>query len=99
MLQRGARRERIRAHIYGGANLHAGMRAIGTHNAAFTVRFLQQDRIPLLVRDVGGTSARRVEFQPAHGRSRARLVQDCAPSPQRRLPPVPAVTSGDLDLF
>ncbi len=101
MLRHGARRERLRAHLYGGANLHAGMRAIGSDNAAFAIRFLQQDRIPLVVRDLGGTSARRVDFQPALGRSRAKLVRDTAvpPPPRRPLPPPAAVDSGDLDLF
>ncbi len=101
MLRQGARRERLRAHLYGGANLHAGMRAIGSDNAAFAIRFLQQDRIPLIVQDLGGKSARRLDFQPALGRSRAKLVRDAAiPAPPRRpVAPQAAVDSGDLDLF
>jgi chemotaxis protein CheD len=100
MLRHGARRDRLRAHLYGGANLHAGMRAIGSDNAAFAVRFLQQDRIPLLVQDLGGRSARRLEFLAAQGRSRAKLVCDAvAPAPRRRVPPPAAVDSGELDLF
>ncbi len=101
MLRQGARRDRLRAHLYGGANLHAGMRAIGNDNADFAVRFLQQERIPLVVRDLGGKSARRLEFQAALGRSRARIVPDtAAPPPVRRIAaPTPAVDSGELDLF
>ncbi|WP_242096056.1 MULTISPECIES: chemotaxis protein CheD [unclassified Sphingomonas] len=102
MLRHGARRERLRAHLYGGANLHAGMRAIGSANADFAVRFLQQDRIPLVVSDLGGRSARRLEFQAALGRSRARLVQDSVAPVTRRAPPAPlpaAAASGELDLF
>ena len=101
MLRQGARRERLRAHLYGGANLHAGMRAIGSDNADFATRFLQQERIPLNVCDVGGRSARRLEFQAALGRSRARIVPDtAAPPPMRPHPPYPiAADSGDLDLF
>ena len=99
MLALGARRARLRAHLYGGANLHAGMRAIGTDNAAFAVRFLQQDGIPLMVQDMGGRSARRVEFLAAQGRSRVKLVREVtvvAPSRQ----PVPTIAhSGELDLF
>lgn len=98
MLREGARRDRLRAHLYGGANLHAGMRAIGTDNAEFAIRFLQQDRIPLLVRDLGGRSARRLDFQAALGRSRAKLVQDIVPT-RRVAPPPVAADSGDLDLF
>lgn len=100
MLRQGARRERLRAHLYGGANLHAGMRAIGSDNGDFAIRFLQQEGIPLVVRDLGGRSARRLEFQAALGRSRARIVPDtAAPPPARRAPPPIAADSGDLDLF
>ena len=99
MLRHGARRERLRAHLYGGANLHAGMRAIGSANAAFAIRFLEQEHIPVLKQDLGGRAARRVEFQPAHGRSRSRLVPDAAPPPIRRVPPPVPAGSGDLDLF
>ena len=100
MLRQGARRERLRAHLYGGANLHVGMRAIGNDNAAFAIRFLQQECIPLNVRDLGGRSARRLEFQAALGRSRARIVPDtAAPPPVRRAPLPLAADSGDLDLF
>ncbi|WP_267382434.1 MULTISPECIES: chemotaxis protein CheD [unclassified Sphingomonas] len=100
MLRHGARRSRLRAHLYGGANLNAGMRAIGTDNAAFAVRFLQQDGIPLLVQDLGGRSARRVEFLAAQGRSRVKVVRDAAVAVPPRYVSTPAVTnSGELDLF
>jgi len=102
MLQAGADRRRLRGHLYGGANLHAGMRAIGTSNAEFAIRFLRDEGIPLMARNLGGTSARRVDFQPAHGRARCRIVQDSvADELPRRLSSArfPAVSSGDLELF
>lgn len=101
MLQAGADRRRLRGHLYGGANLHAGMRAIGTSNAEFAIRFLRDEGIPLMARNLGGTSARRVDFQPAHGRARCRVVQDSAADepPRRALPIRPAAPSGDLELF
>ncbi|WP_298090491.1 chemotaxis protein CheD [uncultured Sphingomonas sp.] len=100
MLRQGARRDRLRAHLYGGANLHQGMRPIGTANAEFAIRFLQQDRIPLVARDLGGHAARRVEFQAALGRSRAKLVRDAPPeAPVRPRPVSQPVASGDVELF
>ncbi len=39
MMQAGAIKSRMRAHIYGGANIHKQMRAIGSVNAAFAERF------------------------------------------------------------
>nr|WP_308419324.1 chemotaxis protein CheD [Sphingomonas metalli] len=100
MLRLGARRDRLRAHLYGGANILAGMRSIGSDNGAFATRFLAQEHIPLILSDLGGRSARRVDFRPALGRSRARLVVDAvvAASPSPR-PATPAVVSGELDLF
>lgn len=99
MLRRGARRERLRAHLYGGANMHAGMRAIGSANAQFARRFLEQDRIPLVASDLGGTSARRVDFQAALGRSRARAVRAVQPEPAPRPPAPPPVSGGEVELF
>ncbi|MBU3076513.1 chemotaxis protein CheD [Sphingomonas quercus] len=101
MLQVGADRRRLRGHLYGGANLHAGMRAIGTSNAEFAIRFLRDEGIPLMAQNLGGTAARRVDFQPAHGRARCRIVQDTvADEVPRRVAPIrPAAPSGDLELF
>lgn len=102
MLRQGARRDRLRAHLYGGANLNPGMRAIGTDNGEFALRFLEQDGIPLVLSDLGGHAARRVEFLAALGRSRVKLVRDAAPVPAapRQSVPLPAtIASGELDLF
>lgn len=101
MLTAGADRRRLRAHLYGGANLHAGMRAIGTSNAEFAIRFLRDENIPLTAQNLGGVAARRVDFQPAHGRSRCRIVQDNVPDElQRRTQQLrQSQPSGDLELF
>ena len=104
MQKAGADRRRLRAHLYGGGNLHAGMQAIGTANGDFARRFLADEGIPLLAQDLGGTSARRVEFQPALGRARSRIVTDNgverALATPRRPAPLPIVEDdGDVDLF
>lgn len=98
MLANGAAKARMRAHIYGGANMHAGMARIGTMNAQFAASFLERERIPIVRQDLGGTSARRVEFRPASGQVRCRVVENAmAPSakPLARAP----VASGDVELF
>lgn len=83
LLAGGATRATLRAHIYGGANMHQGMRPIGEDNAAFARRFLSSEAITIVRADVGGTSARRVEFRPAVGLVRSRIVHG----------PTPVVTS------
>lgn len=96
MIKQGAARVTMRAHLYGGANLLSGMRAIGTENARFAQEFLRADGIQLARADTGGVQARRLDFQPATGRVRCRLVQGDFPQVQVARAPVPA---GDVELF
>ncbi len=76
MLANGANKGRLRAHLYGGANLRPGMAPIGTANADFARRFLERERIPLVHSDLGGSCARRVDFRPASGKVRCRTVEN-----------------------
>jgi chemotaxis protein CheD len=94
MLARGATRSGMRAHLYGGANLHHGMGAIGTLNARFAITFVNRERIALVHTDLGGTAARRVDFQPARGRARCRTVTDTPP-----LRPLAPAARGDVEFF
>jgi len=98
MLAGGAVKSRLKARLYGGANLHIGMQQIGTVNAAFARRFLIQEGIPLMHEDLGGNSARRVHFLPASGKVRCRSADAAAAPaiiPVRR----PAYASGEVELF
>lgn len=97
MLAQGATRPTMRARLFGGANLHSGMRAIGSENARFAREFLRADGIALADADVGGTQARRVEFQPASGRLRSRQVAGANPERQRHIPK--PTSTGDVELF
>lgn len=98
MMQAGAAKARMKAHIYGGANINRQMRAIGSVNAAFAERFLNAERISISHRDVGGDCARRVDFLAALGKARCRhVVQSAAP------PPTPVLSrpqgTGDVEFF
>lgn len=96
MIKKGAARATMRAHLYGGGNLHSGMRAIGTENARFAEEFLRKDRIALVKADTGGDQARRLDFQPVTGRVRCRAVMGDFPASQAA--GVPA-TLGEVELF
>lgn len=99
MLQYGAQKSRLRAHLYGGANIRSGMQAIGTANAEFARSFLLRERIEVMREDLGGNGARRVDFRPASGKVRCRTVAASdAPEikPQPTLRPAPR---GDVELF
>ena len=99
LMGRGCRRSELRAHLYGGATMIAGLGQIGTHNIAFARRFLATEGIAISHEDVGGRHARRVEFHPYEGRSRAIKVHEPlgvpAPAPLRDLPS----DVGELELF
>lgn len=102
LLKKGARRDRLEAKIFGGGKLFDGLSDVGASNAAFAERFLRDEGIPIVSSSTGGLSARRVEFWPATGRVRQRLVAvDNAPVEVRRPVPIaPAVSNaGDLELF
>lgn len=97
MMRKGAVRSRMRAHLYGGANIVAGLGSIGSSNAAFARRFMETEGIAVGHCDLGGTFARRVEFVPYEGKARSRAVTEV---PQTiRAPVLPARTDGDLELF
>lgn len=99
MLAYGATKQRLRAHLYGGANMRAGMIHIGTMNAEFARRFLERERIVLAKADLGGTCARRVDFRPASGQVRCRIVDPGqAPDPARPAP-APHSGGGEVELF
>ena len=102
LIKQGVDKSELSAKIFGGAKLFDGLSDVGASNAAFAERFLRDEGIPIVSSSTGGVSARRVEFWPASGRVRQRLVAvDNAPQDVRRPvpPPMPAVASGDVDLF
>lgn len=98
MLAHGAAKQRLRAHLYGGANLHSGMARIGTMNAEFARNFLAAEKIALVREDLGGSNARRVDFRPALGRVRCRTVENAQAPEPKPLAPAPA-RIGDVELF
>ncbi|WP_033921493.1 chemotaxis protein CheD [Sphingomonas sp. 37zxx] len=97
LMRKGASRSRMRAHLYGGANIIAGLGSIGANNAAFARRFMETEGIAIGHCDLGGTHARRVEFIPYEGKARSRAVAE--PPKIVRAPVVLPAGDGDLELF
>jgi chemotaxis protein CheD len=96
MMRNGARRDSLKAQMYGGASVVAGLGEVGKRNIDFARRFLAEEGIELGHSDVGGNSARRVEFLPYDGRARCSHVTDPVPvlaTPKLRVPP------SELELF
>ncbi|WP_395391314.1 chemotaxis protein CheD [Novosphingobium sp. BL-8A] len=100
LMQRGAQRSRMRGHLYGGANIVAGLGGIGTKNGEFARNFMRTEGIAVDHCDLGGTQARKVEFMPYEGRVRSTLVADQPLPPIVRPAPVAAPQrTGELELF
>lgn len=98
MLGLGALRSRMRARLYGGANLNPDLAPIGSANAAFARQFLDREGIPKVFEDLEGTQARRIRFRPATGQVSARLVAaDIAPTQKPLGRPQSAL--GAVELF
>ena len=96
IMKAGAQRSRLRANLYGGATIIAGLGGIGAANAAFAKRFLATEGITVGQADTGGTFARKLEFRPYDGKVRCKTVAD-RPLP----PPLPRTPlgGGEIELF
>ncbi|MGV3552524.1 chemotaxis protein CheD [Rhizobium sp.] len=80
---RGAGLNRLVARVYGGARILACEKDIGLMNIEFADRFLREHGIPIIACDVGGQTARWVDFHPASGyavvrepSSRSRMIPE-----------------------
>ncbi|MET0366232.1 MAG: chemotaxis protein CheD [Sphingobium sp.] len=98
MLKQGASKSRMKAHIYGGGNIHKNMQPIGQRNSELAERFLNTENIMITHRDTGGTNARRVDFLAASGKARCRHVDGSA-APAAKPTIVPAKSVGDVEFF
>lgn len=97
MMQKGAIRRRLVAHVFGGGNIQVAFGPIGTKNAEFALRFLKTEGIAVGQTDVGGTQARKVEFLAGSGKATCSLVSNmpvARPVKPQRPPSVP-----DVELF
>lgn len=69
MMHLGADRLSLRAKVFGGGNvirLREGTMRVGDWNTRFALDFLEREGIPVIARDVGGETGRRIIlFAPA----------------------------------
>ena len=63
MLALGSSKKFLQAKVYGGANVLSGVsigEGIGNRNIALALRILEENRIPVVEQNVGGTKGRRI---------------------------------------
>jgi len=79
LISRGARRGSLEAKIFGGAAVIQGMNHlnVGRQNVEFVERFLAQERIPIVSRDVLDVFPRKVCLFPRTGKA---MVKKLAPT-------------------
>lgn len=96
LLKSGARRQNLRAKLFGGARMLAGLTDLGARNAGFAENYLRRENIPMVGGSLRGDRGRRIEFWPFSGRTRQLLIG--GPPKLERYPPVPD-EHGAMELF
>ena len=100
LMQRGARRERLEAKLFGGSRMMQKLSDIGRLNASFAERFLQHEGIKVVGGSLGGETGRRIQYWPVSGRARqVALPGDQAPVNPVQVTVPPRAAGGDLELF
>lgn len=103
LLQQGARRDRLEAHLFGGARMIDRLTDVGALNADFAEAFLAAEGIRYLGGSLRGAGGRRIQFWPVSGRARQLRLEhggaDVFASELRTRPTVAPVDSGALELF
>jgi chemotaxis protein CheD len=74
ILTRGGCRDRLEAKLFGGAKVISALSDVGARNVAFAKQFLADEGIPVVGGNLGGDSARRIQFWPSSGRARQMTV-------------------------
>ncbi len=107
LLKHGAKRSRLEAKVFGGANVLSGMSAmaVGERNSQFVLAYLQAEGVPAISRDLGGHVARKVAFFVGSGRVLVRhlpvasTAADLAAEQVYGMALAGEPVSGDVELF
>ncbi len=69
LLNLGARRERLRLKLFGGAQMMGYQSLIGEKNVEFVMSYVEREQLQLDAYDLGGLEPRRIMFDPLNGRA------------------------------
>ena len=69
----GASRSRLKAKVFGGGTMSGLFHDIGQKNGEFVLNYLSEEGVPVSAQDLGGTSARRINFHPITGQVRCAI--------------------------
>ncbi len=68
MMKHGCDRDRMEVKLTGGGNMMTGISNIGQQNIDFILKYIEDEDLNLIAKDLGGDQARRVVYFPTEGR-------------------------------
>ena len=74
LIKAGCPRERMEVKVFGGGNVTDTKNQIGTQNAEFVLRYLEEEGLPCSAHDLGGPYPRRIQYFPSTGRVVRKLL-------------------------
>jgi chemotaxis protein CheD len=74
LIKAGVPRERMEVKVFGGGNVTDTRNQIGTQNAEFVLKYMQDEGLSCSARDLGGPYPRRIQYFPATGRVVRKLL-------------------------
>jgi chemotaxis protein CheD len=74
LIKAGCPRERMEVKVFGGGNVTDTRNQIGTQNAEFVLRYLEDEGLPCSAHDLGGPYPRRIQYFPSTGRVVRKLL-------------------------
>ncbi len=98
LLKLGAKRGRLRAKAFGGAQMISGLSGVGAANCMFTLSFLESEKIPCLSQSLGGDAARHILFWPTTGVAKQKTARELG-TPELRASEIIASAGNGLEIF
>ncbi|HEY6255228.1 MAG TPA: chemoreceptor glutamine deamidase CheD [Xanthobacteraceae bacterium] len=74
LIKAGCPRDRMEVKVFGGGNVTDTKNQIGTQNAEFVLRYLEDEGLACQARDLGGSYPRRIQYFPSTGRVVRKLL-------------------------
>lgn len=95
LLKGGASRSNLKAKVFGGGMMSSLFHDIGQKNGNFALQYLSDEGIPITAKDLGGSSARRINFHPITGQVRCAMTEGNVAVPEKPKP----VAASSIELF
>ena len=74
IIKQGGTKGRLQAKVFGGGRMISEFSNVGHRNAQFALGFLEREGISCQAQSIGGEQARRIQFWPANGKARQKLL-------------------------